>query len=323
MAEGPCPRRGGPRSGPPPRGRFGSGPARAILILAAAGALGACGGGGPAPPAPAAGPALRIVSLAPSHTETLFALGAGDAVVGVTRFCDRPPEAKSRPAVGDAQRVNLEAVAALRPDLVVANADATVDALAPLRGTVRVLALPTDTLPDLLRAVESLGAAVGRRGEARALRDRVVAALADARRRCAGRPRPRVLVVVQRDPYFVAGRTSYVAALLDALGCDNAAGDVDSPWPAVSAEALIVRAPDAIVDASLGPAGEPSRRDDECERWWARFPSIPAVRDGRVRALRDEAALRPGPAVAEALRALDDSIAREPAAAATGVGGGR
>jgi iron complex transport system substrate-binding protein len=253
------------------------------------------------------------VSLAPSHTELLFALGAGDAVVGVTRFCDRPPEARRRTVVGDAQSLSQETVASLDPDLVVLNAEATAAALGPLRARLRVLAVPTDTLPQLLDAVGILGDAVGRRERARALRGEMEAALADARRRNAARPRTRVLLVVQHEPFFVAGGGSYVDALLGVLGCENAAGDFKAPWPTLSAEALLERAPDALIDASLGPTGQ-AAAEAEVRGWWEkRFPMLPAARDGRVRALVDEAALRPGPGLAAALRALEDAVGPAPA----------
>jgi len=305
----PRPRRDGPPLGPSPRGRIACGPVRAIALLAA-GVLGACGGS-EAPRPAAAGPARRVVSLAPSHTELLFALGAGDAVVGVTSFCDRPPEARRRTVVGDAKSLSLEAVAALEPDLVVVNAAGTEDALGPIRDRVRVLSVPTDTLSQLLDAVGVLGDAVGRPDRAGTLRSEMEAALAEARARSAGRPPTQVLVVLARDPFVVAGRGSYVDALLGTLGFGNAAGGIDAPWPAVSAEAVVALAPDAVVDASLGPTGR-ATGGSEARDWWRRYPTIPAVRDGRIRALSDEAVLRPGPDLAGALRALEESVAPAP-----------
>ena len=276
---------------------------RALAILAAGVLSGACGGKGDSPALPPpTGPAKRVVSLAPSHTELLFALGAGDAVVGVTRFCDRPPEARTRTVVGDATALSLETLAALDPDLVVLNAEAVAAALGPVRSKVRTLSVSTDTLPQLLDAVGVLGKAVGREERARTLRAEMEAALAEAKKRHAARPRTRVLVVVQRDPFFVAGGASYVNALLESIGCENAAGDLAASWPAISAEALLLRAPDYVIDASFDRGGK------EREWWAGRFPTLPAAKEGRVRALADEAALRPGPGVAAALRALEETI---------------
>jgi iron complex transport system substrate-binding protein len=307
------PRRDGPSIfGPSLPGRFDSRAVRTLALLAAGALVGACGGSGDSPAtAPAStAPAKRIVSLAPSHTELLFALGAGDAVVGVTRFCDRPPEARTRTRVGDAQSVSQETVAYLEPDLVVLNAEATAAALGPLRTRLRVLAVPTDTLPQLLDAVGILGAAVGRPERAKALRAEMEKALEDARRRNAGRPKTRVLLVVQHEPFFVAGKGSYVNALLEALGCENAAGDLDAAWPTLSAEALLVRAPDALIDAALGPTGL-AAPEEKVRAWWReRYPLLPAVKNDRVRSLRDEAALRPGPSLASALRTLEEAVGK-------------
>jgi ABC-type Fe3+-hydroxamate transport system substrate-binding protein len=139
-------------------------------------------------------------------------------------------------------------------------------------------------------------------------------ALAAARERAKGRPRRRTLVVVQREPFMVAGRGAYVHDLLEALGAENAAGDIEAAWPAVSAEALVARAPEAILDASLGPDGATGKGDAAVRAWWAAYPSLPAVREGRARALGNDAALRPGPSVAEAIAALEAGIFPEEAA---------
>jgi iron complex transport system substrate-binding protein len=275
-------------------------PLRALAILAAGVLPGACGGEAPRPLP--TGVAKRVVSLAPSHTELLFALGAGDAVVGVTRFCDRPPEARTRTVVGDARSLSLETLASLEPDLVVLNAEGVASALGPLRDRLRVLSVSTDTLPQLLDAVGILGAAVGKDGRAKALRAEMEGEIARARERNAARTRTRVLLVVQREPFFVAGGASYVDALLRAIGCENAASDLAAPWPTLSAESLLQRDPDAIIDASFDRTGAVA------EWWTRRFPTLAAGRAGRVRALADDAAVRPGPGVAAALRTLEEAV---------------
>ncbi len=247
--------------------------------------------------------ATRVVSLAPSHTELLFALGAEAQVIGVTSMCDRPPEALTRPRVGDMRQFSLESIAVLKPDLIVMNSIATAEAMAPLQGRVELLLVPTDTLSDLLAAVTTIGAAVGRDAEASELRASLERHVAETRARNANREPTRVLVVVQRDPYFVAGKGSYIDELLEVLGYENAAGGIADPWPNISAEALLALAPDALVDAATeNPAEDP-------EAYWSRFAPMPAVRDGRVRRLIDDAAVRPGPGLAEALSTLEASIA--------------
>ena len=208
--------------------------------------------------------------------------------------------------------MNLETLAALRPDLVVLNAEGVESALGPVRGRVRVMAVPTDTLAQLLDAVTILGRATGREARGRELRAAMEESLAAARARNAGRPKTRVLLVVQQEPYFVAGGGSYVHSLLEVLGCENAAADLAAPWPTLSAEAIFARAPDVVLDAALGATGR-GASDAEVRRWWEeRFPRLPAVRGGRVHALRDEAVLRPGPDLAGALRALEEAVGPVP-----------
>lgn len=249
--------------------------------------------------------ATRVVSLAPSLTETLYVLDAEDVVLAVTSHCDRPPAAKEKPHVGDVTQLSLERIAGLEPDLVLVNSVAHVEMLAPLAARVPVRFVPTDDIPQVLDAVVAVGEAVGRGAAARALRTRLEEEVAARRAGAADRSGTRVLFVVQRDPFFVAGPGSYVDQLLDVLGYANAADGLARPWPNVSAEALIEMAPDVLVDAAIGV--------DEADplAYWERFESLPAVRSGRVHRMRDDVVVRPGPAIAEALDALERSIAPE------------
>lgn len=262
-------------------------------------------------PAAEDAPHPRVVALAPSLAELCFALGAGDHVVGVSAFCDRPPEASRLPVVGDSKGVALEALAALRPDLVLVNSEAHRDLLRPLDGRVDVLFVRTDSIEGLLGAIEAIGERLGRSREARALARRIEQAVAGARRRAArGADSPRVLVVLQRDPFFVAGPGSYVDEVLGLLGLRNAAEGTGSPWPTLSAEALLALAPDVILDAATDARRAGRDPEREVRTYWARFPSLPAVRAGRVGTLTDPVALRPGPSLPEGIAALEESIAR-------------
>ena len=243
---------------------------------------------------------LRIVSLAPSLTEFLFALGAGDRVVGVTRFCDRPPEAARLPRVGGLVDLDVETVLALRPDLVVA-VDST-----RKRGFLRPLAaagVPTywtvlDSEEDVYRVARELAGLVA---DAEA-GERVVAdiqrGMAAVEARLAGAPERRTLLVYGHEPLVVAGAGSFADALIRRAGGVNVAGDSPLPFPTWSVEEAIRAAPDVILENFVGTTGPGDA--------WDRWQSIPAVRDGRVHRLTDTAALRPGPALPEAL----ESVAR-------------
>jgi ABC-type Fe3+-hydroxamate transport system substrate-binding protein len=250
--------------------------------------------------------AARIASLAPAFTETLIALGAQDAIVAIGRYDPAVPGRPELPRVADAMTVDLEALTALAPDVVLVNSRLLAEKLAPAAGRVRVVELPTDRLADALAAVREIAKLTGRDREGDALGKSIDDALAGAKRRAAQRPGepPRVLVVVQRRPFYVAGGGSFVHELLVAVGARNAFGDVTEPWPTVGEESIVARAPDVVLDASVGDVDTDAGRAEIAEDW-KRLPTIPAVAKGRVHVIREDAIFRAGPRIPEALAVLE------------------
>jgi len=243
----------------------------------------------------------RIVSLTPSITETLFALGVGDKVVGVTRFCNYPPEARERPKVGGLTDVDVEAVLALHPGLVIAEEQQR--AIPKLRELgLQVLAVRVRSLEDLPQAFRTIGKRVGREARAQALIDciqerfdRVAEALMD-------RPGPKVLLIVGRSPVVAAGKGTFLDALLAAAGGENVVGDSDRPYPVVSMETVLLGRPEVIIECSGSMVGKDLSA--EAREAWSRWPTLPAVQSGRVYVSKSDAMLRPGPRVTEALDEL-------------------
>ncbi|MCE9638359.1 MAG: helical backbone metal receptor [Planctomycetes bacterium] len=293
---------------------------RILLATALAAGVAACGPPVPhATPAPSADAntaarpiARRVVSLAPAFTETLIAIGAADAIVGIGRFDPEVPGRAGLPRLGDTFSVSLETVLALEPDLVLVASKGSADSLRPASSRLEVLAPPIDHLDDALAIVADLGRRTGHDREAAALaatiRAALDAAVSRARQRAAtGGRAPKVLVVVQSHPLYVAGRTSFVAELLRAVGAENAVDDVEQPWPMLSEEAAVARAPDVILDASEGDNATEAGRAALLDNW-RRFPSVPAVRDGRVLVIREDAIFRAGPRIPEALAKLESLI---------------
>jgi iron complex transport system substrate-binding protein len=285
------------------------------LLLAAASApapngtaasqgAGAASGGaewlGPRPPATP----RRVISLAPSLTDTVVALGKAKALVGVTRY-DTAPEVAALPRVGGFLDPSPEAVVALQPDLVLWMTDGAafpvVKRIASLGAPV--LAIPIVGVADVLAAARIVGEALGdpAGGErlARSLRDAVAA----ARERVAGRRPVRVLFVVGRDPLVVAGPGSYPDELVRIAGGDDVVGG-DRPWPVYSLERAIADDPALVIDGAIEEPADGIHRLD----------AIPAVKRGSVYRLRDDTALRPGPRLVRALdelgRALHGRVAR-------------
>ncbi|MBK9516651.1 MAG: ABC transporter substrate-binding protein [Anaeromyxobacter sp.] len=247
--------------------------------------------------APPRRPARRIITLAPSLTDVLVALGATGRVVGVTRV-DRAPEVAGLPRVGGFLDPNPEIILGLQPDLVLWVTDggalAAVRRLAELAdGAFPILAIPIITVADVSAAARLTGEAIGDPAGGAALADRLDAAVERLRGRAAGLPRKRVLFVVGRDPLVVAGPGSFPDELLRLAGCDNAVGGV-RPWPVYPVELAVGVNPDLVIDAAL----------DEPPEGLARLAAVPAVRAGRVVRLSSDALLRAGPKMIAALDEL-------------------
>lgn len=240
-------------------------------------------------------PARRIVSLLPSYTELLFAMGAGDRVVGRTTWCDFPPAARAIPSVGDGLPPNVEAVAARRPDLVVLyRAGANLTAAEQLeRLGIRTVLLDLNLLEDLGPAARRLGVLTGQRGRAESLA-RVLDALA------AAPPLPAtksLAFIVWDSPPIVIGAGSYLDRLAALAGGRNVFHDISGPSAQVSLETIAARNPDLIgvLSDSAALPGWAGRRE-----WRA----IQAVRGRRFLYLPGSLFGRPGPRAADAVREL-------------------
>jgi iron complex transport system substrate-binding protein len=245
--------------------------------------------------------AVRIVSLAPSITETVFALGDGDRLVGVTDYCDYPPEATKKPRVGGISTPSFEAILALRPDLVLATSESNyaehVQRLTALGLPVYVIR-PID-FETVLESIERIGAVLGREAAARAQ----VASMrreADAiTRAIGGAARPRVLYVVWSNPLIAPGRGTLITELLARAGGESVTGTEPLPYPRLSLETVVERRPERII---VGRHGQETAA--ELLRGWEGLTAVTAVREGRVYAVDGDLVHRPGPRMIEALRAL-------------------
>jgi iron complex transport system substrate-binding protein len=246
-------------------------------------------------------PPARIVSLVPSVTEILYALGAGERVVGRSAWDDEPPAVLSVPSVGDALRADPERVLARHPDLVILHAGpdnaGAAERLAGLGAPT--LAVRIDDLDDLDRTVRRLGDLLGREEEARTLRDRIFSELEEVRAATAGLPRVSVYYDVAWPPAITIGAGSYLDDLISIAGGRNVFGDLSAPSPHVALEAIVARDPEVIVvpggdaaGASAGPRDRPG--------WQA----VGAVSRGDLIPIDAGLVHRLGPRVGAAARAL-------------------
>jgi len=262
-------------------------PSSFILILLASSVLFvSC-----APPArPSSSSVHRIVSLAPNITEMVYALGAGDRIVGTDDYSDTPPAAKSKPKVGGVTP-NLERILALHPDLVlVASSNAGPQLLSALqRVRLPFEVIRTERLADVPVALETIGKRLGL-GNAGAARAALDTALAGQRRTRS--KRLRVLFVAYTQPLYVAGRKSFAGDILELCGADNAA-QVDG-WPQYSLEALLANPPDIVLhpDKSVPHA--------QVVALFTNSPKKP-----EVVAVDENVFSRPGPRIVEAAKRLN------------------
>jgi cobalamin transport system substrate-binding protein len=245
----------------------------------------------------------RIVSLVPSVTEDLYAIGAQDALVGVTDFCDYPPQARGKTRVGDMLAPNLETLVSLNPDLVVAtrsgNTEETFDQLRRL--AIPVYLVDPVSVADVLRLIAGLGDLTGRRDGAAAVTAALERRIAAVQERIAGRLRPRVLYVLWPEPLVVPGRGSLVSELIALAGGFSVTADQAQGYPRMSLEAAVGRAPEVIILARHGGPAGPAVLPQ-----WQRLESLPAIKRGRLYAVDGNLLHRYGPRVAEGL----ESIAR-------------
>jgi len=244
-------------------------------------------------PVLAGNPPTRIVSLTPGVTETLFALGAGERVVGVSRYCDYPPEAGERPKVGTFLAPVVEAVAALDPDLVLTSpSPGNYEPVSAMeRAGLKVVAVPegAGSVAEVLGSIRAVARTVGAEEAAARLTAEIEGELAGVARKAEGRPRVSAAVVVGHDPLVLAGPESYLGELLARVGGANVADSLGGRWPRAGLEFLFAAQPLVIVDLSMG-----SEAAAVAERW-RQLEDLPAVKAGRVYFDASLVLLHPGP----------------------------
>ena len=289
------------------------GAAAGVLVAGGASLLAGCGTRDEPRPAPAA---TRVVSISPSATEAVFALGRGDRVVGRSTYCDEPPEARAIPEVGGFADPSLERIVALAPTLVVGERGPAgprlVEALEQ-RGIATYFPA-MGNLAEIVASLRGLGQRLDATKEADVAAVRIETAIAEVEREVAGRPRPRVLFLFDFAPLVAAGPGSFPDELLRRAGADNVVTS-GGMYPRLGAEGVLALDPDAIVDGSApGAYTEPPLA---LLGGIAGLGALRAVRERRVARLEGTAALRPGPRIGEGLRQLARVVAQLVAMSAT------
>lgn len=248
----------------------------------------------------------RVISLTPSATEVVAALGAADLLVGVDEYSLYPPEVTRLPKVGSFLTPNLETIVGLRPTLVIVD-----DVHGPSTGALHDAGIKTapcaiHALPDVKDALRSVGAALGKTAEAERIVDEIDTALDAAAARRPAR-RPRVLAVIDREAgglgnLVAVGPGSWIDELLAVVGGENVLAASGVRYPKLSMEEVLRGQPEVILDLSFAARGRGG-----LDAWSA--AAVPAVTTGRVIALSDPFLIAPSPRVAQALAVLAAAIA--------------
>ena len=239
----------------------------------------------------------RVVSLNPTTTELIFALGGEARVVGRSRWDEWPSAAKQVPALGDALRPSIERVLAARPDLVVLYATPNNrPAYDRLRAAgIRAVGLRIDHIAQFERAARLLGRMLGRAAAGEQVADSVAATLDRVRSATRNLPRPSVVWPVSASPPIVIGGGSYMSELIDIAGARNVYGTMPAPSPVVSIEDVVARNPDIVIRGG---------DDNPSSAWSTTWSVVPAVRAGHVVRVSTELVSRPSVHLGEAAVAL-------------------
>ena len=249
----------------------------------------------------------RIISLIPAVTEMLFAIGAGPQVVAVGSFDRYPPEVEKLQRVGALIDPDVERILSLRPDLV-AIYGSQVDLRTQLeRAKVPVYVYSHAALPDITTTMIALGERVGHGREAAALARNIQSRIDATRQRLAGRPRPKTLIVFDRESLalrgiYASGGFGFIHDMVDAAGGENVFADVKQQAVQATTELILARRPDVILELR-GESVAPEIRKREIAVWQA-LSSVPAVRSGRVYFIDQQLTVIPGPRVAEAIELI-------------------
>ncbi len=251
----------------------------------------------------------RIVSTAPSITEMLYALGLGGRLVGDTIYCHYPPEAANKPKIGTYIDPNLEAIAALKPDLVIIQKN-PVQLQAKLeRLGLRVLEVRHDNMAEVFQSIAAIGKAAGVDAKAAELNANLRRELDGIHAEVAKLPPTTMMFVVGRAPgriedIIATGRASYLNDIIQLAGGANIFRDSVAPYPKVGIEEILARNPEVIIDMGdmTDTAGVTTERKRAVVALWNRYPSLRAVRNHRVYAVASDIFVVPGPRMVDAAR---------------------
>jgi iron complex transport system substrate-binding protein len=250
----------------------------------------------------------RVVALAPSLVEIICAVGGDSQLVGVSSYSDFPPHMKALPIAGSYVAPNIEQIVALHPDLLVMVMEGPPkEAVARLRELgVKTAVLRSSRVADIPKNIRWLGDVLGRSDSGAQIAAAIERRYEAVKAVVAHLPRPKTLYAIALNPVITAGRTSFINDLITDAGGRNIAGDLDTPYPRMTLETIIDRAPDIIFFGGEGMGSEAAVNTQLA--FWRRWPNLPAVRNDGLREINRNLINRPSPRIAESLAELAGTL---------------
>lgn len=236
----------------------------------------------------------RVVSLAPNLTENIFAVGAGDRLVGVTTFCNYPEAAASIPKVGDTMNPSIERIVAIKPDIVFVSTASQIETFTRTleQNDIAVYVTNPASMDDVLKNLRQLNDLLGVDAieTIENLRRRITVVTQAA----AATEKARVFIQISKEPLFTVGKQSFLNAMVDAAGGRSVTSDVETAYPKLSKETASALRPDVIILSESPDNQEPNEV----------FRNSPAVKNGRVYKINADLLSRPGPRLVDALEQI-------------------
>ena len=241
----------------------------------------------------------RVISLAPSLTEMIFAIGAGDRLVGVTTYCNYPPETAAIAKVGDTQTPNIETIIALKPDVVFVSTASQLEAFMKTLDSQGIAVYATDPkdLEGVFADLATLGELFETTERATTLIGSLIERTEGVKEEATGKQPVRVFLQISRDPLYTIGKDSFLTRLIETAGGTSVTKDIATAYPILSKETALALKPDVIILSD----SEDNREPNDV------FKTSPAVKNGRIIRVNADIISRPGPRLVDAL----EQIARD------------
>lgn len=245
---------------------------------------------------------MRIISLAPSSTEILFEIGAGDRLIGVTDYCNYPKEALTKEKVGGFSNPNIEKIISLKPDLIVLYKSFPKEVFNQLEKSLpntSFIVLDPKTYEDVMKNIILLGKAVGKENEARKVYNNMLNGWLEIQKKVTSiKKSPKVLFLIWNDPFISVSPSTFLGDLLKKLKAKNIVENNEPEYPVLSLEYIVSKNPDIIIIGEMSGISKDSIINHPI------LKNTNAVKNNKVFTVNDDLVFRPGPRLVEGFKAL-------------------